>query len=71
MTPEEFKQRMEEIAGPLVENRRMAGHWERVGAHNDRKRAHGEADVLMSMLLDELGYQDGIHVYSQMPKFYA
>ena len=56
MTPEEFRQRMEEI-------RKTDG--------DDEYIAHIEMDGVMCDLLCQLGYGDGIKVFDDQPKWYA
>ena len=56
MTPEEFKQKMQE-AFPT-------------GGH-DEEYAHGYADALMCELLTSLGYGEGVKIFQSADKWYA
>lgn len=73
MTPQEFKQKMLEIAGcPGLEitpdtdlsNLQITGTY-------DPEAAHGEADDLMGDLLISLGYQEGVAVFRAMERWYS
>lgn len=60
ITPEEFKNRMEEI-------RKM-----RPRDHGlDRELFHIYADNLLVETLTELGYGDGCKIFTETPKWYA
>ena len=54
MTPEEFKNRMAEIADG-----------------RDREEGHVIADDLLCDVLIQLGYDEGVTIYSSMDKWYA
>lgn len=56
MTPEQFKKQMEQIENEFGQ---------------DIEMAHGKADFLMCKVLSEMGYQEGIKVFEDMPKWYA
>ena len=56
MSPEDFKNKMQEIV--KMENK-------------DFEEAHIKADKLMSDLLSSLGYTDGIKIYLDLDKYYA
>ena len=60
MTPEEFKQRMQEIA---EKNETQWGP--------DTEAKHGWADALLCEALRELGYGEGVDVFEKMEKWYA
>ncbi len=55
-TPEEFAKQMQQIFDDLV---------------GDEEAAHGEMDDLMSKVLIELGYKDGIEIFNKQEKWYA
>lgn len=56
MTPEEFAAAMREIARTT---------------RGDIEIAHALADKLLCDLLRALGYEQGIEVYEELPKWYA
>lgn len=56
MSKEEFAERMYEIN-------------EKYG--DDPEMAHGEADKLMCECLKSLGYDDGVHGFERIEKWYA
>jgi hypothetical protein len=58
MTPEEFAAAMQKIAT----------HQER---GYDEEPRHADADGLMMQVLSELGYGEGVEIFSEMPKWYA
>jgi len=37
----------------------------------DIEKAHWEADMLMCQLLQQLGYGDGVKLFTDMPKWYS
>ena len=57
MTPEEFKQKMEEFA--CGDDRHMG------------EGGHMQVDDLMCQLLRELGYGEGVQVFEESTKWYA
>ena len=56
MTPEEFADRMRQIAEDL---------W------NDTEGRHAMADELMCELLEAMGYEEGIEIFDDMEKWYS
>ena len=56
MTPEEFADRMRQIAEDT---------W------NDAEGRHAMADELMCELLEALGYEEGIEIFDDMEKWYS
>ena len=56
MTPEEFFNEMWMI---------------RARCGNDEELVHGEMDDLMCHLLRELGYEKGVEIFEDTPKWYA
>lgn len=38
---------------------------------DDEEKAHGEMDYLMCKLLISLGYEEGISIFYDQPKYYA
>lgn len=59
LTPEDFKEQMEEIA--------HSGQ----ARYYDCEPRHRDADMLMCNVLRSLGYGDGIDVFENMGKWYA
>lgn len=55
ITPEEFKIKMQEIAG----------------FNGDIEGSHGFADELLCETLERLGYSEGIDIFKDMHKWYA
>jgi hypothetical protein len=56
MEPREFTERMKSIAEPH---------------HADEEAQHGNADDLMCEVLRSLGYEEGVRLFEEMPKWYA
>lgn len=59
MTPEEFRDRMKDLA---FKARIHKDYWE---------DTHFDADWLMGEVLKELGYDEGVQIFRNMPKWYA
>lgn len=59
MTPQEFADKMREIAARADL------------ATGDPIQAHQDADALMCELLSSLGYYSGVLVFQEMDKYYA
>ena len=55
MTPEEFRDKMQEIFGDRY----------------DTEDAHLEADDLMCKVLTDLGYGEGVEIFTKAEKWYA
>lgn len=60
-TPEEFADKMREIPNILNERGRS---W-------DKEDSHRIADAYMCELLRELGYDEGVKIFENMPKWYS
>lgn len=60
MSPEEFADKMTKIASHVDE----FGHF-------DDEVVHIKADDLMCDLLRSLGYQEGVHIFENLPKYYS
>lgn len=56
MTPDEFAKRMKHLA---------------TSNPGDPEYFHRDADCLMMNLLNQLGYQDGVKIFSETKKFYS
>lgn len=56
ITPEDFKVEMKKIARKL---------------HHDKEVMHVEMDDLMCKVLKELGYNEGVKIFSKQEKWYA
>lgn len=54
--PKDFKEQMEQIEREYAD---------------DTEVAHAKADFLMCEILSEMGYQEGVKVFKDMPKWYA
>ena len=59
LTPEEFHQQMRNIRDKWYDN------------YDDEEACHEAMDDLMCELLDDLGYGDGVSVFTSTPKYYA
>ena len=59
-TPDEFAQTMRDI---FVKDE--------YGYYKDKEKAHYEADKLIIMLLNELGYSEGAWVFDEADKWYS
>lgn len=60
MSPEEFADKMIEIASYADEY-----------GYFDDEVAHVKADNLMCALLRSLGYQEGVRIFENLPKYYS
>lgn len=56
MTPEEFKTKMEQLADEYFE---------------DEETMHARMDDVMCDLLTDLGYGEGIDIFTLTPKYYG
>jgi hypothetical protein len=56
MTPAEFRDRMEQIVATAERE-------------NDSEKPHSDVDKLMSSVLTDLGYSEGIKIYERMPRW--
>lgn len=63
MTPEEFKERMQDITDVFNDPNRDYFH--------DIEGAHRAMDRLMCEALYELGYGEGVAMFEAAPKWYA
>lgn len=59
MTPRKFADKMADIYEKFINK------------EDDEELAHGSMDDLMCQLLIDLGYEDGIYIFNNTPKWYA
>lgn len=63
MTPEEFAEKMRELAGDPDDN---GYYWP-----GDPEAAHHDMDDLMCEVLESLGYGEGVEIFRNTYKWYA
>ena len=63
MTPEEFAEKMRELAGEKNEYGQYCP--------DDPERAHGKMDDLMCEVLESLGYGEGVEIFRNTRLWYA
>lgn len=56
ISPEEFRKRMASLSDPI---------------RFDAERSHRAADELMCQILTDYGYDKGVDIFMNMPKWYA
>lgn len=61
MTPQEFKEKMDDVVKSELDP--IFGF--------DAEIAHVHADDLMCELLIQLGYEEGVQIFNDMPKYYS
>lgn len=62
---------MKKVISPEAFKRRMWKMKKIAEEENDLDRVHGTADDLLCEVLRDLGYEAGVKIFEEIPKFYS
>ena len=59
------------MSSKIMTPKQFAKRMKEIRDDGDIEKAHWEADMLMCQLLQQLGYGDGVKLFTDMPKWYS